>query len=83
MRNGIRAFVRVVDAFNLVSSDAGIVDRAVYLVDPTQPLATGPGGAVVVPLLANPDFGKPISQNVAGPQFQTPRQIRFGARFEF
>lgn len=33
--------------------------------------------------VANPDFGKPVSQNVAGPQFQTPRQIRFGARFEF
>jgi hypothetical protein len=33
--------------------------------------------------VANPDFGKPVSQNVAGPQFQVPRQIRFGARFEF
>jgi hypothetical protein len=33
--------------------------------------------------VANPDFGQPVSQNVAGPQYQTPRQIRFGARFEF
>jgi hypothetical protein len=31
----------------------------------------------------NPDFGRPISQNVAGPQITTPRQVRFGARFEF
>jgi hypothetical protein len=31
----------------------------------------------------NPDFGAPVSQIVSGPQFQTPRQIRFGARFEF
>ena len=31
----------------------------------------------------DPDFGKPISHNVAGPQFQVPRQIRFGARFSF
>jgi hypothetical protein len=31
----------------------------------------------------NPDFGKPISQVVSGPQFQTPIQIRFGARFGF
>jgi len=31
----------------------------------------------------DPDFGKTISHNVAGPQFQTPRQIRFGARFSF
>jgi outer membrane receptor for ferrienterochelin and colicin len=33
--------------------------------------------------VANPDFGKPVSEIVAGPQFQVPRQIRFGARFEF
>jgi len=31
----------------------------------------------------DPDTGKPISHNVAGPQFQSPRQIRFGARFAF
>ena len=33
--------------------------------------------------VANPDFGKPVSEVLAGPQFQSPRQIRFGARFEF
>ena len=33
--------------------------------------------------VANPDFGKPISQIISGPQYQAPRQIRFGARFEF
>jgi hypothetical protein len=31
----------------------------------------------------NPDFGKPISQNVSGPQFQTPFQLRLGARLRF
>lgn len=31
----------------------------------------------------NPDFGKPISQNVSGPQFQTPFQMRLAARFSF
>jgi hypothetical protein len=31
----------------------------------------------------NPDFGTPTSQNVSGPQFQTPRQIRIGARLAF
>ena len=33
----------------------------------------------------NPDFGKPVSQLFGGvpPQFQTPRQIRFGLRFAF
>jgi len=33
--------------------------------------------------VTNPDFGEPVSQTVAGPQFQIPRQVRFGARFEF
>jgi hypothetical protein len=31
----------------------------------------------------NPDFGKPVSQLIAGPQFQTPRQLRVGARLSF
>lgn len=33
----------------------------------------------------NPDFGKPVTQVLAGvpPQFQTPRQIRLGARVAF
>lgn len=33
----------------------------------------------------NPNFGLPVSSLFAGnpPQFQTPRQIRFGVRFEF
>jgi hypothetical protein len=31
----------------------------------------------------NPDFGKPVSRAVSGPQFQTPFQIRIGARFSF
>ncbi len=33
--------------------------------------------------VSNPNFGLPVSELVSGPQFQTPRQIRFGARFEF
>jgi outer membrane receptor protein involved in Fe transport len=31
----------------------------------------------------NPDFGTPTSANVAGQFFQTPFQLRLGARFEF
>jgi outer membrane receptor protein involved in Fe transport len=31
----------------------------------------------------NPNFGQPTSQILAGPQIQTPRQIRIGARFSF
>jgi outer membrane receptor protein involved in Fe transport len=33
----------------------------------------------------NPNFGLPVTSNLPGnpPQYQTPRQFRFGARFEF
>jgi hypothetical protein len=31
----------------------------------------------------NPDFGKPISQNVSGPQFQRPRMLTLAVRFGF
>jgi outer membrane receptor protein involved in Fe transport len=31
----------------------------------------------------NPNFGTRSSENVAGPQYQNPRQIRFGVRFGF
>ena len=31
--------------------------------------------------VANPDYGTPTSQNVAGQQFQAPFQARIGARF--
>ena len=32
---------------------------------------------------SDPDTGKPISHIVGGPQFQVPRQVRFGLRFAF
>jgi hypothetical protein len=32
---------------------------------------------------SNPDFGEPVSQVVAGPQYQAPMQIRFGVRLQF
>jgi hypothetical protein len=49
----------VVDALNLLKSDVGIVDQALYLVDRTKTLVTSPlTGVVTVPLVANPNFGK-------------------------
>jgi outer membrane receptor for ferrienterochelin and colicin len=33
--------------------------------------------------VTNPDFGAPVSEIVAGPQYQAPFQLRIGARFEF
>ena len=49
----------MLDALNLVQSDVGIVDRALYLVDRTRAIATNTQtGAMTVPLVVNADFGK-------------------------
>ena len=49
----------VLDGLNLLTTDDGVVDRALYLVDPTRALATnGAGTVLTVPLVANPNFGK-------------------------
>jgi hypothetical protein len=53
----------VVDGLNLITSEQGVVDRALYLVDPTQSLVTNPAtGVVTVPLIANPHFGKILAK---------------------
>jgi hypothetical protein len=65
---GARKLTLLADVFNLLNT------RRVTDYDNWTDIAFGE---------PNPDFGKPISQIIAGPQFQTPRQIRFGARLAF
>ena len=48
----------VVDGLNLLTTDEGVVDRALYLVDPARTLTTTAAGVVNVPLVGNPNFGK-------------------------
>jgi hypothetical protein len=65
----------VVDGLNLVSTGSGLVDRAAYLVDETRTLAVDPTtGAVTVPLVANPGFGKLRVRRSPG------AAVRFGVR---
>jgi hypothetical protein len=64
-----------VDAFNVVSSETGVIDRAVYLVDPTQPLTVS--GTVNIPLIANSQFGTLLARRVE------PRIIRFGLKVDY
>lgn len=75
-RDGSRLSLTV-DAFNVVSSAVGIVDRALVLVDPNGALAVDGQGNVSVPLVANPDFGKLSSRR------NDPRLIRVGLRMEY
>ncbi|MGH7559794.1 MAG: carboxypeptidase regulatory-like domain-containing protein [Gemmatimonadales bacterium] len=66
-----------VDAFNVVASATGLVDRAALLVDPAGSLSTSAGGTVTVPLVANPRFGSLLSRR------GEPRIVRFGLRVEY
>ena len=64
----------LVDVFNLATTDVGLVDRALVLVDPAGALTTDALGNVTLPLVANPHFGKLQSRRI------DPRVIRFGLR---
>jgi len=68
----------VVDGMNLLDTELADVDRALYLVDPTGALTRDPTtGVVTVPLLANPDFGKPVRR------FGSGRYLRVGLRVNY
>ncbi|HEX2187792.1 MAG TPA: carboxypeptidase-like regulatory domain-containing protein, partial [Longimicrobiaceae bacterium] len=60
LRTGRGSASLVVDGLNLLSSDAGEPDTALYLVDPARSLGTA-DGRVTLPLVANPNFGSPVA----------------------
>ncbi|HXW97810.1 MAG TPA: carboxypeptidase regulatory-like domain-containing protein [Gemmatimonadales bacterium] len=63
------------DIINLVSSQAGIWDHALVLVNPAGTLTTDASGNVTLPLIANPHFGQLLSRR------DEPRILRVGLRF--
>lgn len=65
------------DGFNLVSTETGVVDRALFLVDPAQPLTTSGAGVVTIPFIANPGFGGLLSRR------GEPRFIRLGLKVDY
>jgi len=51
-----------VDIFNVMDAELGVPDNALWLVDPAGSVEQDPGsGAFVLPLVANPDFGRVMS----------------------
>jgi outer membrane receptor protein involved in Fe transport len=68
LRFGERRMTILADAFNLFNL------RRTVDYDAWTELAPG---------VPNPDFGKPVSQLVGGPQYQAPFALRLGARFEW
>ena len=68
----------VIDAINLIEPDAGLRDRALYLVDRTGTVTTNPVTAVTtVPLVANPAFGSVVARTSPG------RTLRAGLRITY
>jgi hypothetical protein len=64
-----------VEGFNLIEDEGGIVDDALFLVDPDAPLGGVDGnGPVTLPLSVNPDFGDVILPAARG------RILRVGLR---
>lgn len=63
----------VLDGFNLIESEDGLVDDALLLVDPAGTLSTS-GGTVTVPVIANPGFGQVLYPSTRG------RVLRVGFR---
>lgn len=64
------------DALNLIATNAGIFDHAALLIDPKGPITYNGAGQVVLPLLANPSFGKLLSRRDGA------RELRVGLRVE-
>jgi hypothetical protein len=67
----------VVDAINVLQSDVGMVDRALYRVDASGTLTTNATGDVNVPLVPNSQFGE-LQQRVS-----MPRLLRVGLQFNW
>jgi hypothetical protein len=68
----------VVDGLNLLDTDLAQPDAALLLLDPTTPVSRNPAtGVVTVPLIANPNFGKPVTRYSSG------RAIRLGVHVNY
>lgn len=68
----------LVDALNMLESDVGYRDAALYLVDPSRTLTRNDDtGSITVPLIANPNFGELLVRRTPG------RILRLGLRVNF
>jgi hypothetical protein len=66
----------IVDGVNLLATDEGVVDRALYLVDATRTVTTT-AGAIAVPLVANANFGKLLVRRSPGAAVRAGLRINF------
>jgi hypothetical protein len=65
------------DGVNLLDSGASILDAAIFIADPTQPLTVGPEAySLRIPVKVNPDFGRPMIRSTAGRSFRVGLSLR-------
>lgn len=74
---GTRAVMLTISAFNLTSSETGIVDRAAVKIDPDGTITTDASGRTVLPLVINDNFGELLVRR------NDPRTVRLGLRVEY
>jgi hypothetical protein len=75
---GQNRFVVFAEAVNIMDSEVAIRDRALYRVDPSGSLQRDAAtGRVIVPLVANPEFGEPIVLLSSGRTVRLGLQVRF------
>lgn len=60
----------VLDGLNLLDTDTGVRDRALFLIDREADLITNPDGSVTLPLVANPNFGEALVRRSSGRVFR-------------
>jgi hypothetical protein len=66
-----------VDAFNVVATETGVIDRAAVLIDPAGTLVSSGAGNVNIPFIVNPRFGSLLVRR------GEPRVVRVGLRMEY
>ena len=67
-----------IDALDVLESAHEVPDAALYLIDPDGVLVTDPvARTVTLPLIANPDFGEPLTRRAPG------RTLRLGFSFNW
>jgi hypothetical protein len=73
---GARRVMLTLDAFNVIATETGIVDRAAVLVDPAGTITMNAAGRSVLPLVLNDNFGGLLARR------GDPRTLRLGLRVE-
>lgn len=73
---GGRRMTLTLDAFNVVATATGLVDRAALLIDPTGTLSTNAAGRTILPVVVNDNFGNLLNRR------GEPRTLRIGLRME-